>query len=114
MELKLVEVLYSEPKQMIVIQVEEDCNLWPYILMVFDGNSSNRGIPSFTYVFEAKLVKKNDYILVHSIDGKDSVTKNRLGTNSHSFYMGDNMLFPEKTGKYNVVLMKVDEYQRFK
>lgn len=111
MELKLLEV-NNEPQRMIVFEVEEDCNLWPYVLMVFDHNSANKNIPEFTYVFDAKPVNKGDFVLLHSMDGEDKAIKNQIGTYSHSFFVGENRLFPDKTRKYSVTFLKVDEYQR--
>lgn len=112
MEIELIETLKETDNQIIVFKVAESCNLWRFVLLVFNETGSKSQIPVFSYVFESVDVAAGDFVVIHSESGNYTVGKNKVNTNSHSFYVGEK-LFNEPMNSYLVVLIKAGEVQKY-
>ena len=113
MELELFETNCELHNQLIVFKVNEDCNLWPFVLLVFDQSGSTQ-VPIFSYVFESYDVKAGDFVVIKTGREKFKEGRNKLGTVSHCFSVGDFLFFQDSNNlRYLVVLSKVNEVKKF-
>jgi len=114
MELEFLKVNREGPEY-VLFRVSEDTNLWQFI--VFDTTYDEDGNPSnlnrHSFFFRNKNVSKGDYVVIYTLDGQDSEFKNKAGSITHVFYWGLDTEVWNNTGD-RVLLVKVDEFRRFK
>lgn len=75
-------------KEVVTLQVNEDCDLGNYILTDATCTRDDRLEKPFrnTFWFEPTEVKKGDYVLVHSRVGEVTHHSNQLGSTTHEFF----------------------------
>ena len=113
MELELFVTHSESDNQLIVFKVNEDCNLWPFVLLVFDQSISTQ-VPVFSYVFESHNVKAGDFVILKTGIGEYKEGRNKSNTVSHFYFVGDYSFFKDFDKlKYLVVLSKVNEVKKF-
>lgn len=110
MELEILKVV-REDTERIVIRVLEDCNLWPYILMVsLDSNYPNASRRA--YIFENYNVRKGDYIVIYTGVGETRHFNNRISTTTHEYFWGNNDSIRLWRRDATALLVKVDDFKK--
>lgn len=114
MELVIKKILKESDKEFVLLKVEEDCNLWPFI--IFDatyneqGDSSNLNRHSF--IFPSQNVKNGDFVIVYTSKGEARHFRNRAGTTTWIYYWGLDVTVWNNRGD-EALLIKVAEYKRY-
>lgn len=113
MELKVIKVEKENDVERLVLEVTEDCNLWPYI--VFDSTYDN-GVESnlhrHSFIFPNQNVKNGDYILLYTREGESNRYRNRGGTTTWEYFWGlDVNVWNQEEDE--VLLVKAAEFKRF-
>ena len=110
MELEILKAVKNEAER-IVIRVIEDCNLWPYILMVsLDSDYPNASRRA--YIFENYNVRKGDYIVIYTGVGETRHFNNRINTTTHEYYWGFNDRIHLWRPGATALLVKVDDFKK--
>lgn len=113
MELKIRNVDRKDPER-VILQVDETCNVWPYIL--FDTTYDEKGNPTnlnrHSFIFPNKNVMKGDFIAIYTGKGETKEYRNQGGTTTHVFYWGlDSNVWNNEQD--SALLVKVEEYKRY-
>jgi len=114
MDLKIVKVSKTEPEYL-VLQVERDHNLWPYILFdtAYDGEGNVTNKNRHSFLFPNLNVKKGDFVIVYTKVGESKSFRNTAGTVTHELYWGLDVNVWNHA-KDEVLLVHVDDYKRTK
>lgn len=113
MEIKVIKVEKKNDDERLVLEVTEDCNLWPYI--VFDSTFNN-GVGSnlhrHSFIFPNQNVSNGDFILLYTGEGDSNHYRNRAGTTTWEFFWGlDVNVWNQEEDE--VLLVKAAEFKRF-
>lgn len=114
MELVVKKIVKENDQEYVILQVEEDCNLWPYIIFdaTYDekGHSSNKLRHSF--IFPSQNVAKGDYIVVYTSIGENHNFKNKAGSTTWVYFWGLDVNVWNNKGD-EALLVKTSEYKRY-
>ena len=90
MELNILKIFRESGKELVLLRVEEDTNLWPFI--IFDATYDEKGISSnllrHSFFFPSQNVKRYDYVIVYTGKGETHHFKNRSGSTTWVYYWG--------------------------
>lgn len=113
MELKVIKVEKENDDERLVLEVTEDCNLWPYI--VFDSSyndGADLNLHRQSFIFPNQNVKTGDYILLYTKDGDNNSYRNRGGTITWEYFWGLDVNVWNKE-EDEVLIVKAAEFKRF-
>lgn len=114
MELIVEKIDRKNDKECILLKVEEDCNLWPFIIFdaTYDENGNSSNLLRHSFIFPSQNVKKGDYVIVYTSKGESQHYKNRVGTTTWEYYWGlDVNVWNDKGDE--ALLIKVSEFKRY-
>lgn len=114
MELKVIKVEIEDGSERLVIEVMEDCNLWPFIILDSKNAKGERtNAARHSFFFSNQNVKARDYVLLYTKKGVNGKYENRRGSTTWEFYWG----YEEDTKVWDegdeAILVKASEYKRF-
>ena len=113
MELKVIKVEKDNDIEMLVMEVTEDCNLWPFI--IFDSTYVDTQVSNLhrhSFIFPNLNVKANDFILLYTGRGENNHYFNRGGSTTWEFYWGlENNVWNQDEDE--VLIVKAAEFKRF-
>lgn len=114
MELVLQKIDKNNDKEYVLFRVEEDCNLWPFILFdaTYDENGHSSNLLRHSFIFPSQNVSKGDFVIVNTAAGKNTHFKNRAGTKTWVYYWGLDVNVWNNKGD-EALLVKAAEYKRY-
>lgn len=109
MELSILNIFDRLDRQheRVVIQVSEDCNCWPYILI---RNNGVRREESKVFIFPNMEVEKGDIITIYTKAGYPQRRKNTNERTEHILYWGEKESIWNMKNS-NALLVKIEDYQ---
>ena len=110
MDISVIEVLdrMDITHERIVLLVNEDCNLWPYILF---NNETESDAKRFSFIFPNEDVEKGDYITVYSKKGVHTIQSITNGRKNHIFFWNSEHSIWSNNRK--ALLVETKEYEFF-
>lgn len=113
MELKVIKVEKEKGIERLVMEVTEECNLWPFI--VFDSTYNDTEVSNLhrhSFIFPNLNVKAKDFVLLYTGKGENNHYINRGGSTTWELYWGlDIDVWNQEEDE--VLLVKVAEFKRF-
>lgn len=114
MEISLLKIDKENGKELALFKVEEDCNLWPFIIFdaTYDENGISSNLMRHSFFFPSQNVIKGDYVIVYTGKGQSQHFKNRSGSTTWVYYWGLEVNVWNNKGD-EALLVKVAEYKRY-
>lgn len=114
MELVIQKIVKENDKEYVLFRVEEDCNLWPFILFdaTYDENGNSSNLLRHSFIFPSQNVSRGDFVILYTGEGENAQYKNKAGTTTWTYYWGlDAHVWSNKGDE--AMLVKAAEYKRY-